>query len=267
MFYAVFVIMSIGIAFVGSFHVWNPLRGTFEFNGIENYVRLFADPLLVSSLFNTVIFALISVLFRIIFGLGIAVMLYSRLSRAKIFYRTVFYMPTITPLIAVAFVWTMMLDPEVGPINEILNTNINWLNEPSTAMLSVIAMTIWKDFGYAVVMFLAGLISLPKDCFEAAEIDGANARQVFTYITLPLLQPTMLFVVITSLIGYFQAYIQILIMTEGGPGTVTYTLPYMIYEEAFENYNFGYASAISFVLFVLVSIVSAISFKTIYKDR
>ena len=122
-------------------------------------------------------------------------------------------------------------------------------------------MTIWKDFGYAVVMYMAGLYSLPMDVMEAAKVDGASSWQNFRYITLPLLKPMTLFVVITSIISYIQAYVQILIMTEGGPGTATYLASYIIYDEAFVKYNFGYASALSFVLFVITAVLTWLSFR------
>ncbi len=122
-------------------------------------------------------------------------------------------------------------------------------------------MTIWKDFGYAVVMYMAGLYSLPADALEAAKVDGANAWQTFKYITFPLLKPMTMFVTITSIISYIQAYVQILIMTEGGPGTATYLSSYIIYDEAFVKYNFGYASALSFVLFVITAFFTWLSFR------
>ncbi len=122
-------------------------------------------------------------------------------------------------------------------------------------------MTIWKDFGYATVLFLGGLMGLPEDVFEASKIDGASAWQTFWRITVPLLKPTTLFVLITSLITYLQAYIQILIMTEGGPGTSTYVISYLIFDEAFVKYNFGTASAMAIILFVMIGILTVLMFK------
>ena len=152
-------------------------------------------------------------------------------------------------------------DLAIGTINNILGLDINWLMNPKTALIAVMIMTIWKDFGYAVVMYLAGLYSLPSDALEAAKVDGATSWQTFRYITFPLLKPMTLFVVITSIISYIQAYVQILIMTEGGPGTATYLASYIIYDEAFVKYNFGYASALSFVLFVITAVLTWLSFR------
>ena len=154
-----------------------------------------------------------------------------------------------------------MYNPQIGLINRLTGLDINWLYNGKYALGAVLLMTIWKDFGYAVVLFLSGLYSLPKDSFEAAKIDGASGWKVFRYITLPLLKPTTLFVVVTLIITYMQAYVQVMVMTEGGPGTKTYLSTYLIFTEAFEKYNFGYASAISFTMFILIAIFSVLSFK------
>ena len=210
---------------------------------------------------NTLIFSVVVIVFRVGLGLGIACAINSTLIRFKSFYRAVYYMPVVTPMVAVAFVWKFMYNPQIGTINQLFGLDVNWLMNPKTALLAVMIMTIWKDFGYAVVMFMAGLLSLPQDAMEAAKVDGASAWQTFRYITLPLLKPMTLFVVITSIISYVQAYVQILIMTEGGPGTATYLASYIVYDEAFVKYNFGYASALSFVLFVITAVFTWLSFR------
>ena len=261
LFFSVFLIIPIGIAFAGSFHEWNPLSGTYRFLGLENYKEVFVSPLFWKALLNTAIFSGVVIVFRVGLGLGIACAINCALVKAKSFFRAVFYMPVVTPMVAVAFVWKFIYNPQIGTINQLFNLDINWLMNPKTALAAVIIMTIWKDFGYAVVMFVAGLMSLPSDALEAAKVDGANAWQNFRYITLPLLKPTTLFVIITSIINYIQAYVQILIMTEGGPGTATYLASYIIYDEAFVKYNFGYASALSFVLFVVTAGLTWLSFR------
>lgn len=260
-YFAIFLIYPIYKAFVGSLHDWNPLTGQYDFIGLENYEFIFGDKLFWSSLSNTLIFTIFSTLFRIIIGLGLALLLFSKLTTARTFFQGLFYMPTVTPLVAVSFVWTWMFDPQFGLINRIFDLDINWLKDPHYALAAVIIMTIWKDFGYATVLFLAGLMGLPEEVYEASRIDGANAFQTLKSITLPLLKPTTLFVVITSLISYFQAYIQILIMTDGGPGTSTYVMSYLIYDEAFVNYNFGSASAMAIILFVVIAILTVMMFK------
>ena len=256
-----FLVIPVIIAFIGSFHEWNPLKNQFNFLGIANYFEIFTSDLFWKSMANTGIFTAFVVVFRILLGLALAYVIYSKLIKHKSFYRTLFYMPTVTPLVAVAFVWKFMYNPQIGIVNQVLGTDINWLLNSDTALGSIIVMTIWKDFGYAVILFLGGLYSLPKDCFEAAQIDGARADQVFRHITLPLLKPTMLFVVITSMISYLQTYIPVMVMTKGGPGTETYLASYIIYDQAFIKYNFGYASALSFVIFLVIGILTACSFK------
>ena len=184
-------------------------------------------------MFNTVIFSVVVIVFRVGLGLGIAYAIYSTLIKHKSFFRAVYYMPVVTPMVAVAFVWKFMYNPQIGIINKIFGLDINWL----------------------------------MNVMEAAQVDGASGWQKFRYITLPLLKPMTLFVVITSIISYIQAYVQILIMTEGGPGTSTYLASYIIYDEAFVKYNFGYASALSFVLFVITAVLTVLSFKVSGKEE
>ena len=260
-YFTIFLVVPIGIAFAGSFHEWNPLSGTYNFLGLANYIEVFTSGLFGKSMLNTLIFSVVVIFFRVGLGLAIAYAIYSTLVKHKSFFRAVYYMPVVTPMVAVAFVWKFMYNPQIGTINQIFGLDVNWLMDPRTALLAVIIMTIWKDFGYAVVMYMAGLYSLPADALEAAKVDGASAWQTFRYITLPLLKPMTLFVVITSIISYIQAYVQILIMTEGGPGTATYLASYIIYDEAFVKYNFGYASALSFVLFVITAVFTWLSFR------
>lgn len=261
LFYTVFLLVPIGIAFAGSFHEWNPLSGIYRFNGIENYVSVFTSALFGKSMLNTLIFSVVVIFFRVGLGLAIAIAIYSNLIKHKSFFRAIYYMPVVTPMVAVAFVWKFLYNPQIGAINQILGLDINWLMNPKTALPAIMIMTIWKDFGYAVVMFMAGLYSLPSDAMEAARVDGASSWQTFKYLTLPLLKPMTLFVVITSIISYIQAYVQVLILTEGGPATATYLSSYIIYNEAFVKYNFGYASAMSFVLFVITAVFTWLSFR------
>lgn len=260
-FFTVFLIIPIVIAFAGSFHEWNPLSGTYNFLGLKNYIDVFSSELFWTSMLNTLLFSVVVIIFRVGLGLAIAYAIYSPLVKYKSFFRAVYYMPVVTPMVAVAFVWKFMYNPQIGTINQLFGLDINWLMNPKTALLAVMIMTIWKDFGYAVVMYIAGLYSLPSEALEAAKVDGASACQTFRYITLPLLKPMTLFVVITSIISYIQAYVQILIMTEGGPGTTTYLASYIIYDEAFVKYNFGYASALSFVLFLITAVFTWLSFR------
>jgi multiple sugar transport system permease protein len=260
-YFSIFMVYPIYKAFAGSLHEWNPLVGTYRWVGLENFKAVLGDSLFWKSLWNTAYFSAFSIVFRIILGLGLALLLSSRLVKAKDSLRGLFYMPTITPLVAVSFVWMWMFDPQFGMINKVTGLDINWLNDSHWALPAIIIMTIWKDFGYATVLYLAGLMNLPRDVYEAAQIDGANSWQTFWRITLPLLKPTTLFIVITSLITYVQAYVQILVMTEGGPGTETYTISYLIFDQAFQKYDFGTASAMSVILFLITGVLTILMFR------
>ena len=187
--------------------------------------------------------------------------------RHKTLYRVLYYLPTITPMVAVAFVWKFIFDPQIGLLDQILNSQINWLFDSRYAMIAILLLTIWKDFGYSVIILLGGMYALPRDCYEAAEMDGASAWQRFRSLTLPLLKPTIIFIVITSLISYFQTYIPVMVLTQGGPGTQTYLASYLIYDQAFVKYNFGYASALSFVLFAFIALLTLLSFRASGKSQ
>ena len=260
-YFAVFLFYPIYKAFAGSLHDWNPLTQKYKYIGWENYRFVLGDKLFWKSLTNTLFFTAISTVLRLAVGLALALMLFSRMTKMRTFFQGLFYMPTVTPMVAVSFVWMWMFNPQFGLINRFFHLDINWLKNSNWAMIAIIIMTVWKDFGYATVLFLAGLMGLPEEVYEASRIDGANGWQTFKNITLPLLKPVTLFVTITSLISYFQTYIQILIMTEGGPGTSTFVISYLIFDEAFVNYNFGTASAIAVILFVVIAILTLLMFR------
>ncbi len=260
-FFLLFFFVPIGMALMGSFHQWNPLKMQYRFTGLKNWNTMFASELFWRSMANTFGFSFFAVLLRVLLGLALSSALYSRLIRRKSFFRMLYYLPTITPMVAVAFVWKFMYDPQMGLINQALGTRINWLFSAQYAFPAILLLTVWKDYGYAVVILLGAMYALPKDCYEAAQIDGANAWQAFMRLTLPLLKPTILFVFITSVIAYLQTYIPVMVLTQGGPGTRTYLASYIIYDQAFVKYNFGYASAISFVLFLFIALLTGLSFR------
>jgi len=260
-YFAVFLFYPIYKAFAGSLHDWNPLTQKYNYIGWENYRFVLGDKLFWKSLTNTLFFTVVSTVLRLAVGLALALMLFSRMTKMRTFFQGLFYMPTVTPMVAVSFVWMWMFNPQFGLINRFFHLDINWLKNSNWAMIAIIIMTVWKDFGYATVLFLAGLMGLPEEVYEASRIDGANGWQTFKNITLPLLKPVTLFVTITSLISYFQTYIQILVMTEGGPGTSTFVIPYLIFDEAFVNYNFGTASAIAVILFVVIAVLTLLMFR------
>ena len=260
-YFAVFLFYPIYKALAGSLHDWNPLTQKYDYIGWENYRFVLGDKLFWKSLTNTLFFTFVSTVLRLVVGLALALMLFSRMTKMRTFFQGLFYMPTVTPMVAVSFVWMWMFNPQFGLINRFFHLDINWLKNSNWAMIAIIIMTVWKDFGYATVLFLAGLMGLPEEVYEASRIDGANGWQTFKNITLPLLKPVTLFVTITSLISYFQTYIQILVMTEGGPGTSTFVISYLIFDEAFVNYNFGTASAIAVILFVVIAVLTLLMFR------
>jgi multiple sugar transport system permease protein len=264
-----FTIVPIGQALRGSFYDWDPLRGRFFFIGWENYVEALHSKLFWSAMWNNVLFTTIVAVFRVIFGLSLALAIHSIL-KFKEFFRTIYFIPIVCPLVAIALVWLWMYHPQIGLVNVLLGkmgfSGLNWLQNPKTALGAIMVMTIWKDVGYAIVIYLAGLLNLPQNTYEAAHIDGANRRQMLWFVTLPLLKPTTLFVVVTSLINYLQSFTQIFIMTRGGPGTKTYLTTYLIYHDAFRNYRFGYASSVAFLLFIVIAVLTFLQFKLTGKD-
>lgn len=266
-FFLLFFLLPIFVVLIGSFHKWNPLQGQFRFTGLTNWKKAFSSDLFWRSMGNTFYFAAIATIFRVVLGLALASALFSKLIRHKTLYRVLYYLPTITPMVAVAFVWKFIFDPQIGLLDQILNSQINWLFDSRYAMIAILLLTIWKDFGYSVIILLGGMYALPRDCYEAAEMDGASAWQRFRSLTLPLLKPTIIFIVITSLISYFQTYIPVMVLTQGGPGTQTYLASYLIYDQAFVKYNFGYASALSFVLFAFIALLTLLSFRASGKSQ
>lgn len=263
-YFSVFIICPLLLGMYGSLFNWNPLIGQFDFIGFKNYINLFKDKLFLPSLFNTFFFAAVVVIARIIIGLALAVAINSFV-RSKSFFRSIYFMPTITSIFAISLVWQWLYDPTIGVYNTILRAIglpvLRFLNDAKLALPSIMLMTIWKEYGFAMVLFLAGLTNIPKQFIEASYLDGANKIKSFWYITLPLLKPTMTFVAVISMISYLQTFTQIYVMTKGGPGFSTYTIVYMIYREAFMKFQFGYGSAIAVVLFIIIIILSLIQLK------
>lgn len=260
-FFTVFLLIPLIIALVGSLHRWNPLNGNYNYLGGANYSRVFKNELFWKSLIRTFEFSVMVIFFRLAIGLALAYAIFSKLIKRKNFYRTLYFIPVVTPLIAISFVWKFMYNPQFGVFAQVFGSKINWLKDSRTALFAIEAMTVWKDTGYAVILFYAALCGLPKEILDAASIDGASSGQVFRYVTFPLLKPMTLFVVITSIITYLQAYIQVMVLTEGGPGTETYLSSYLIFNQAFVKYGFGYASAMSFILFIIIAGLTYLAFK------
>lgn len=255
-------IIPIVIAFVLSFFDWNGFSSP-VFTGFQNFKAVFTDPDTAIAIKNTLIYSVIYVPCSIALSLGLAMLLNK--AWGKMFYRAVFFLPQIVTSVGIAVVWSWIYQPQFGILNMILRffgiEGKEWLRDPSTAMGAVIVMSIWWGLGYNIVLFLAGLQNVPKTYVDAARIDGANERQVFFNITIPLISPTTLLVTITTMINAFQVFDQMFLLTSGGPAKKTYTMAIHIYQTAFKSYELGKASTAALILFFVVVAVSVIQFK------
>lgn len=233
--------------------------------GIDNYLRLFGDPTFWTSLFNTFYFVVVGVPLTLAIGLLVAVALNRGVTRFRTAFRVGYYLPVITSIVAIAVVWRFLLNPDVGLLDMILRSvglrGPAWLADPTFAMPSIIAMGVWRNVGFAMVVFLAGLQAIPSSLYEAAAIDGAGRFQSFRYVTLPMLRPTLLFMTVITTIGYLQLFEEPFVMTGGGPLNKTLSVTMYMYQQGFGFFHQGYASAIAYVLFVIVAIVAFLQFR------
>lgn len=254
--------IPIVIAFVLSFFDWNGFSSP-VFTGFQNFKAVFTDPDTAIAIKNTLLYSVIYVPCSIVLSLGLAILLNK--AWGKMFYRAVFFLPQIVTSVGIAVVWSWIYQPQFGILNMILKffgiQGKEWLRDPSTAMGAVIVMSIWWGLGYNIVLFLAGLQNVPRTYVDAAKIDGANERQVFFNITVPLISPTTLLVTITTMINAFQVFDQMFLLTSGGPAKKTYTMAMHIYQTAFKSYELGKASTAALILFFVVVAVSVIQFK------
>ena len=267
--FCVFTLVPMVFAIALAFCSWDG-RHAIQFIGLDNFIKLFTtDKIFQAALKNTIVYVIGTVPLTLVCSLAMAVLLNQNV-KLRNFFRTVAFFPYVASLVAVAAVWNMIFNPSMGPINMILNQFFHvavedlprWAAGKDTAMITVILFSVWKNMGYYMVIYLAGLQGCNPDLNEAAELDGANRWQQFWHITLPQLRPTTFFVVIMLTISGFKVYDQMYMITQGGPGTATMTLVYYIYNVAFVNTpKYGYASAISMVLFVLVLIVTIVQFR------
>ncbi|MGB4946782.1 MAG: sugar ABC transporter permease [Candidatus Competibacter denitrificans] len=236
-----------------------------RFVGLANYGQLLQSPLFWTALGNTLYFVVVGGPLSVAVSLGAALLVNSRLTRFPGLFRTAFFLPVVTTLVAVAMVWRYLYHPRYGLMNYGLSwlgiEPIDWLGDPVWAMPAIILMAVWKNFGFNMIIFIAGLQNIPPQLYEAARIDGANAWRQFRYITLPLLGPTFLFVALMTMIGYFQVFAEPYVMTQGGPANRTVSVVLLMYEEGFRWWNIGYASAAAFVLFALILAVTVLQLK------
>ena len=257
---AVFFVVPVGAALLLSltdfdiYAIADPHR--LRVVGAANYVHLLGDPRLWIALRNTLYFVLVGGPLSVAVSLGAAMLLSARLVRFRGFFRTVLFLPVVTTLVAVAVVWRYLYHPRFGLLNQLLATvgiaPVDWLGDPRWAMPAIILLAVWKNFGFNMIVFTAGLQNVPERLYEAAGLDGAGAWQQFRHVTLPMLAPTFLFVAVITMIGYFQLFAEPYVMTQGGPADSTLSVVLLMYEEGFRWWNMGYGAAIAFVLFAIM---------------
>jgi multiple sugar transport system permease protein len=261
--FLVFNLYPMALGLYLSFTKWDILSPP-TFIGFGNWADLFKDDLLLRAVLQTLYYAVASVAGATLLSIALALALNQRLKTIG-FYRTFFFLPAVTSLVAIAMVWRWIYNTEFGVLNAFLGSlginPVNWLGDPVLAMPAVILMSIWRSAGFNTVLFLAGLQGVPQEYYEAAEIDGASKWDRFVHITLPLISPTTFFVVVNGLIGSWQVFDQVYILTRGGPLLSTVTVVYLIYSNGFEWYKTGYAAAMAYGLFLIIIALTAIQFR------
>ncbi|MCP2263034.1 carbohydrate ABC transporter permease [Promicromonospora thailandica] len=259
-----FVVLPLGMVVWYSLHEWNVLANTFTFVGAENYQRMAADPGLADALTATLWFSVGLVVVNIALALLLAVLLDQKLPGTTTF-RTFFFSPVVVSLVAWTIVWSFLLQAD-GGINGFLGAlgieGPNWLRHPTTALVAVVIVQVFKNVGLNMILFLAALQGVPEELHEAARLDGAGAWRRFRSITLPLISPTILLVSIITIVGSLEVFAQIDVLTGGGPGSSTTVLVYYLYQQAFRFNEFGYASALAVLLFLIVLVLTLLQWQS-----
>jgi multiple sugar transport system permease protein len=227
-----------------------------RFIGLQNYWQLLNEPLFWKTLGNTFYFVVLGVPLSLAASLGAALLVNSKVARFRNVFRTIYFAPVVTTLVAVAVVWRYIFHTRYGFLNYALDSigigPIDWMGDPTWAMPAIVIMAVWKNFGYNMIILLAALQSIPEDLYEAARIDGASYWQQFRHVTLPSLQPVLMLVSILTMAGYFQLFAEPYVMTEGGPLDSTKSVLFYMYEEGFKWWSLGRASAVAFILFMII---------------
>lgn len=265
----IFFFLPVMAAFILSFTDFNIYSlgnpENLRFVGFDNYMKLFSDDMFWTALKNTFYFVIAGGPLSIAASLGAAILLNSKLIRFKGIFRLTYFLPVVTTLVAVAIVWRYIYHPRYGLLNYFLGffgvDPLDWLGDPHLAMPAIIIMAVWKNFGYNMIIFIAGLQNIPEELYEAASLEGASAWQKFRNITLPMLAPTTIFITIITMIGYFQLFAEPYVMTQGGPLNSTLSIVLYMYQEGFRWWNIGYSTAIAFSLFIIILIGTVIQFR------
>lgn len=262
--FAVFTMMPMLFSFGLSFCEWDSSH-PIQFVGLQNFIGLLSDDTFWISLKNTIYFTVGTVPLTIVLSLGMSLLINQKI-KGQVLFRSIFFFPYVASLVAICVVWNLLFNPDMGPVNSLLATLgvkelPRWTASVKWALPTVIGLTVWKGAGYYMIVYLAALQGISREIYEAAKVDGADAIRSFFSITLPLLTPTTFFVSTMLIISSFKVFDTIYIMTGGGPGRATNVLVYYIYNTAFVKFKFGYASAISMVLFVLVLGITLVQFR------
>ncbi|EJQ60112.1 carbohydrate ABC transporter permease [Bacillus mycoides] len=250
--------ISLGISFTD----WDFMTNDFNFVGLENYFNLFTQDSFMQALLNTFYFGIGTVIPTIALGLGFA-LFFRKKFKGSALYQLMIFSPWVTPTIAVSIVWSLLYEPQFGVINKVLNffgiPGLDWLQSSQTAMLAVIIVTVWKLVGWTMIFYIGALEKVPDSLYEAASIDGADSWQKFRYVTLPMVSSTTFFLVVVNTISSVQAYDQIKILTQGGPSGSTRTLLYLFFQQGFEQFDMGSATAIAFIILIITILLSVIN--------
>ncbi len=255
----IFIIIPIFCSFALSFTEWD-LLNEIKFVGFDNYKAVLCEKEFLQILINTFVYAISTTLFAVFIPLGIAAILNNKIRGAEIF-KTIYFLPFITPAVVIAIVWAWIFDPNIGLVNSLLKTNYTWLFDTHLAMPVLIFVSVWKLIGYNIILFLTGFATINPNIYEAAKIDGADEFQVFKNITLPLLKPTTYFVILVTAISSFQVFDLIYVMTSGGPNDATNVIVYSIYKYAFEYFDIGKSCALAYILFFIILILAILQRK------
>lgn len=242
-----------------------------RFVGLDNYLHLLTTPLFWKALGNTAWFVLLGVPLSIGTSLGAALLVNSKLTRAPTVFRTAYFAPVVSTLVAVAIVWRFILHTRYGLLNYALGHlglgPVDWMGDPHWSIPAIVILAVWKNFGYNMIIFVAALQAIPGDLYEAARIDGSSLWQELRHITLPSLRPTFTLVTVLTVAGYFQLFAEPYVMTRGGPLQSTVSVLYFMYEEGFKWWNLGSASAVAFVLFLIILAVTVVPLRVLRQDE
>lgn len=254
-----FIIIPIFCSFGLSFSEWD-LLNEIHYVGFSNYKSVFTEPEFLQILINTIVYAVSTTIFAVIIPLLIASIINNRIKGSELF-KTIYFLPFITPAVVIAIVWAWIFDPNIGLVNTLFHTHYTWLFSTKLAMPVLIFVSIWKLIGYNIVLFLTGFSTIDKSVYEASKIDGATAYQTFFDITVPLLKPTIYFVTTVTAISSFQIFDLIYVMTQGGPNDSTNVIVYSIYKYAFEYFDIGKSCALAYILFAIILVLALVQKK------